>query len=143
MSRFFPLAAYAEDQPLSRTILYTHTIHRGLTAGAFLGIFAGAARTARASFFTSTPISALPRWRSFLSGLEPNVIRSAAVGSVIGAGILVAGTVMRMRGKEEVEWQDRAWRLLHNRVNLEESGWRSWSGKRCWNVMVYGLEAWD
>lgn len=30
---------------------------------------------------------------------------------------------MMMRGKEEIEWQDRAWRLLANRGQVEVDEW--------------------
>lgn len=29
----------------------------------------------------------------------------------------------RMKGREEIEWQDRAWRLLENRGQLETDDW--------------------
>jgi len=30
---------------------------------------------------------------------------------------------MRMRGREEIEWQDRAWRLLENKGQVECDDW--------------------
>ena len=30
---------------------------------------------------------------------------------------------MRMRGKEEIEWQDRSWRLLENKGQVEVDDW--------------------
>jgi hypothetical protein len=36
--------------------------------------------------------------------------RAAAIGSVVGA----LATWGRMRGREEIEWQDRSWRVLEN-----------------------------
>ena len=30
---------------------------------------------------------------------------------------------MRMRGKEKIEWQDRSWRLLENKGQLECDDW--------------------
>lgn len=41
MSAFFPVAEFAEDQPLARTILTTHVIHRGFQTGAFAGAITG------------------------------------------------------------------------------------------------------
>lgn len=32
-------------------------------------------------------------------------------------------TIGRMRGREEVEWQDRSWRLLENQGQLETDDW--------------------
>lgn len=37
MSRYFPHTAYAEDQPLSRTILGVHVLTRAHTTGAAVG----------------------------------------------------------------------------------------------------------
>lgn len=37
MSRLFPHPPYAEDQPLSHTILYTHVLTRGIQAGTLIG----------------------------------------------------------------------------------------------------------
>lgn len=38
MSRLFPHTAYAEDQPLAKTILYTHVLTRGFQAGSLVSI---------------------------------------------------------------------------------------------------------
>jgi hypothetical protein len=42
MSRFFPHTAYAEDQPLAHTILWTHVLTRGVTLGSLIGTGVGA-----------------------------------------------------------------------------------------------------
>jgi hypothetical protein len=41
MSRFFPHAAYAEDQPLAKTILTTHVLTRAFQAGSLGGTGVG------------------------------------------------------------------------------------------------------
>ncbi|KAK5957877.1 hypothetical protein OHC33_001066 [Knufia fluminis] len=43
MSAAFPIADYAEDQQLARTILTTHVMHRGFQTGAATGTIVGAA----------------------------------------------------------------------------------------------------
>src|SRR5258708_1508789 len=97
MSRLFPHASYAEDQPPARTILVTHCLHRGFTVGGVVGAGVGTAR----ALYTKRPF-------------VPTVLRGAGVGAVVGTGLLAAGVTSRMWGKEEIEWKDRSWRLLAN-----------------------------
>ncbi|KAF3359202.1 Aminopeptidase Y [Verticillium dahliae VDG1] len=49
MSRFFPHTAFAEDQPLARTILWTHVLTRAATMGSILGLGTFALRSAAGS----------------------------------------------------------------------------------------------
>lgn len=114
MSRFFPQAAYAEDQPLSRTILTTHCLTRGATTGAVVssGVFFARSVLQRPSTPTaSTPTLSQPLPRRFL--------RAAGTGTAVGTVLLAGATVWRMYGREEVEWQDRSWRLVGNRGQVE------------------------
>jgi len=108
MSSFFPRADYAEDQSLAHTILITHTMHRGFTTGAIIGIPIGLFKAFR------TPAGA--------SRLLP-ILRASATGSVIGTGFLAVATVGRMWGREEIEWKDRAYRLLYNKGQVEVDKW--------------------
>lgn len=39
------------------------------------------------------------------------------------AGLTSAGLAARMYGREDIEWRDRAWRLLENRGQLETDDW--------------------
>jgi hypothetical protein len=104
MSRFYPHPPYAEDQPLSHTILITHCLHRGFTAGGALGAAAGAAL----SVF-SKPTPTRPK-----IPLTSSILRGAGIGAIIGTGFLAVGVTSRMWGREEIEWKDRAWRLCEN-----------------------------
>ncbi len=36
---------------------------------------------------------------------------------------MAAGLLVRMWGREEIEWKDRAWRLLENRGQVEVDNW--------------------
>jgi hypothetical protein len=114
MSRFFPHAAYAEDQPLSRTILTTHVIVRAITLNT---IIATGITTTRHIIPFLRPKT--PNALSFL----PRLIRSASTGTVAALGVGVLMTFGRMRGREEIEWQDRSWRLLENEGQLETDDW--------------------
>ncbi len=55
--------------------------------------------------------------------LAARVLRSAGVGSLWGIGFLAVGLVGRMWGRTEIEWQDRSWRLLENRGQVETDDW--------------------
>ena len=111
MSRFWPHTAYAEDQPFHHAILWSHTLYRGFQTGATVGILTGAARAA----FFSRPITVTSFWPYF----NATILRHAGIGGVIGAGIITVGLPLRMRGREEIEWQDRSWRLLENKHQVE------------------------
>lgn len=92
-SRFFPTAQYAEDQPLSRTILSVHVLTRGATTGALIGSIIAIAQA------PNTLLSSAPQAQARRP--TPRCC----------AGALAA----RMYGRERIEWQDRSWRLLANR----------------------------
>jgi hypothetical protein len=110
MSRFFPHPPYAEDQPFSKTILTTHVLHRGFTAGALVGPLIGLPYY----YFSK---SSVPRT------LSSTIFRSAGVGTVVGTGLLSIGLAARMRDKEPIEWSDRSWRLLENKGQVEVDDW--------------------
>lgn len=113
MSRLFPHPAYAEDQPLFRTILGTHVLHRGFQTGALIGLLAGTVRPLLPRKQPPTTTTATT------SGLKPLLLRpllerSTGMGAVIGTGLLAIGLGVRMYGREEIEWRDRSWRLQEN-----------------------------
>lgn len=113
MSRFFPHTPYAEDQPLSRTILTTHVIARTITASALI------------SAGITTTRQLVPAFRPKVADLSlaPRLLRSASTGTLVAVGVGAAMTAGRMRGREEIEWQDRSWRLLENKGQLETDDW--------------------
>jgi Protein of unknown function (DUF1757) len=112
MSRFFPHAVYAEDQALSKTILTTHVLSRAFQAGSLVGTGVGlSVLTLRRLNVLSSRIAPLPAYLT--------VLRSSGTGAVIALGILSVALPIRMSGREEIEWQDRAWRLRANKGQTE------------------------
>ncbi|EON97690.1 hypothetical protein UCRPA7_6936 [Phaeoacremonium minimum UCRPA7] len=114
MSRFFPHTAYAEEQPLYHTILTVHVLTRAVTAGSIVGAGVFGAKDIYQRL-RSRPPPVLPRSQLLL--------RSAGVGSTVAVGLLSIALVGRMWGREEIEWRDRAWRLLENKGQLETDDW--------------------
>ena len=104
-SRFFPHPPYAEDQPLSKSILSIHVLSRGFQTGA---LFGGLTGTVRHIYTRPTTTTILPA-----------VLRSSGVGGAIGIAFLAVGLEARMLGRENIEWQDRSWRLLENKGQVE------------------------
>jgi len=45
------------------------------------------------------------------------------VSSLVGTGLLAFALVGRMHGREDIEWQDRSWRLLENRGQTRADDW--------------------
>lgn len=128
MSRFFfPLAEYAEDQPLSRTILLTHILTRSVTTGAVVGLGLFGAREAAARFFPARASApGLPKGAQ-LHGppppMLPRLVRVAGTSTAVTIGLVAAATVARMWGREDIEWRDRSWRLMQSAGQLETDDW--------------------
>lgn len=116
MSRFFPHTPYAEDQPLAHTILTGHVVARTITVGTLVS---AAITTTRHLIPSLRPKTATAAGWSF----TPRLARSASTGTLIGIGLGLVMTAGRMRGREEIEWQDRSWRLLENRGQVETDDW--------------------
>ncbi|KAI1129465.1 hypothetical protein F5Y10DRAFT_238315 [Nemania abortiva] len=117
MSRYFPHPAYAEDQPFARTILITHVETRAITTGTIIGAGAFAAREALQRWGKIAPLNTpqVPRSQLYL--------RAAGRGTLVTIGIVSVGLINRMRGREDIEWKDRSWRLLENKGQLETDDW--------------------
>lgn len=114
MSRYFPHTAYAEDQPLSKTILSTHVITRTITLSTII-----------ASGITTTR-QLIPYFRPAGANLTPfatRLVLSASTGTVAALGIGACMVAGRMFGREAIEWQDRAWRLRENLGQMETDDW--------------------
>lgn len=116
MSQFWPHTPYAEEQPHSTAILTTHVLYRGFQTGAIIGPAVGAARYAFPIIFRKT--SSTPR-----TSLLPVLLRSTGTGAVWGTAILAVMLPIRMWGREDIEWQDRAWRLLENKGQVDVDDW--------------------
>lgn len=112
MQTLWPHSDYAEDQRLARTILSTHVAHRGFQTGAILGSAVGAGRWTFARWRTGTA-----------AAFAPTLLKSVGVGAAVGTGIIMLGLPFRMWNREEIEWQDRSWRLLENRGQVEVDRW--------------------
>ncbi|KAJ3094660.1 hypothetical protein HDU97_007726 [Phlyctochytrium planicorne] len=99
----------AESLPNSRLILHTHVTSRTLLA-----------TTAFASIFSLTRTITSRKW-PLITGL----IRSNATATLIAIPLGIAMTEFKMQGKEEIEWQDRSYRLLNNagQNELDVLGW--------------------
>lgn len=114
MSQLWPHTPYAEDQPHSTAILTTHVLYRGFQTGAIIGPAVGAARYA---------IPILRKTSAARASLLHTLLRSTGTGAVWGVGFLAAALPIRMWGREDIEWRDRAWRLLENKGQVEVDDW--------------------
>ena len=65
-----------------------------------------------------TSPSALPRTSAVF-------LRSIGGGALLGVVAIAAALTARMWGRENIEWQDRSWRLQENRAQV---GVDNWSG---------------
>ncbi|KAH7361962.1 hypothetical protein B0T11DRAFT_79140 [Plectosphaerella cucumerina] len=127
MSRYlFPVADYAEDQPLAHTILLTHILARSVTTGAVVGLGIFGAREAAARFYplrASIPgAPGLPKGAP-RPAVFPRLVRVAGASAAWTIGFMAVGTVFRMWGREDIEWRDRSWRLMQNAGQLEVDDW--------------------
>ncbi|KAL2817996.1 hypothetical protein BDW59DRAFT_152339 [Aspergillus cavernicola] len=112
MSHFFPTTEYAEDQPLPRSILTTHVLYRGFQTGTTLALLGRTAQNLR----THQPIT------------TSILVRAAATGAPIGTGLMGLALLGRMWGREEIEWKDRSWGLMHNQGQVEIDDWSQVGG---------------
>jgi hypothetical protein len=144
MSRFFPHPPYAEDQPLSKTILTTHVLTRAVQAGSLVGSGVGLSLLTLRRFNILSPrIPPIPVYST--------ILRSTGTGAIVALGLLSIALPIRMWGREQIEWQDRSWRLRANKGQTECDDWTyggmaaataavAWKGKRMgWRGAVGGV----
>ncbi|KAJ3070378.1 hypothetical protein HDU98_006602 [Podochytrium sp. JEL0797] len=108
MDRLFTTAPMTEDQQYSRAILEIHVAHRAVNAFSALatvGVFA------RKLVSTQTT----PLTTSLLRGNA-----AAVLLGIVGGAVMVE---MKMADKQPIEWQDRSWRLLHNKTQNDIDMW--------------------
>jgi hypothetical protein len=110
ISAYWPHTPYAEDQPLPHLILTTHVLDRGFQAGSALGLAVGIVNTLRSTSPTLRTSTSL-------------ITRATGLGGVLGLGSMVVALPVRMAGREKIEWQDRSWRLLENKGQVEVDTW--------------------
>lgn len=118
MTSLFPHTPYAEDQPYAHSILYFHVMRASAMSFTFLSLFQLPISLVRARW-SQTPIST--------STLLANTLRTSGRGLLLGT---VAGAAMvwgRMRGREEIEWKDRTWRILENKGEVK-TDWTALGG---------------
>ncbi|KAM3086443.1 hypothetical protein ACMFMF_000393 [Clarireedia jacksonii] len=112
MSRFWPHTAYEEDQPYGKSILWTHILTRAPPTAAVLG---GAITVSSLTLRKLNIFAPKARPSSFTTTL----LRSIGVSTVYTTGLLAIATAVRMYGREEIEWQERSWRLLESKGQVE------------------------
>ncbi|KAL8675612.1 MAG: hypothetical protein Q9168_000124 [Polycauliona sp. 1 TL-2023] len=116
LPQLFQHPDYAEDQPSGYTILTLHCLHRGFTAGAIGGLAYPFARSAFTTILRCASHAPMQPWATRL-------ISSAATGSLWGTGLTGIAMIGRMWGRDEIEWQDRSWRILANKTQNREDDW--------------------
>lgn len=111
MTSLFPHPQYAEDQPAAHAILYLHVMRASAMTFSFLSLpYTGLSLLA--SRLRTQP---QPHTSSILTRTLLNSGRGLVFGTFAGAAM----TWGRMRGRDEVEWQDRSWRLLENKGEVD------------------------
>lgn len=110
-----PHPTHAEDQPYARTILYLHVMRASAMCFSFFSLaqFPASLIAAR---YNKRPID--------YSVILARTLKTTGRGLLLGTA---AGAVMtwgRMRGREEIEWKDRSWRILENDGEIQ-TDWAS------------------
>jgi hypothetical protein len=110
MTSLFPHPVHAEDQPYARSILYLHVIRASAMSFSFFALarFPASLIAAR---YSKTPID----YSVILARTLKTTGRGLVLGTVVGA-VMTWG---RMRGREEIEWKDRSWRVLENNGEVQ------------------------
>ncbi|KAJ1556427.1 hypothetical protein HK096_000646, partial [Nowakowskiella sp. JEL0078] len=110
MTSLFRHSENAEDQSYSRSILTTHVVLRSFTAGAVLSLVP----------YTFVTIRNMSKGHSLsITKLLPFSAYGVIAGGVLGV-VMVQG---RMWGREQIEWQDRSWRLQENKDQASVDVW--------------------
>lgn len=103
MTSLFPHTPYAEDQVYAHSILYLHVMRASSMSFAFLSTL-------------QIPITLFRNRRAPIdrATLLVRTLRTSGRAFALGAAAGAAMTWGRMRGREEIEWQDRSWRIIEN-----------------------------
>lgn len=110
MTSLFLHTSYAEDQPNAHSILYLHVMRASAMSFSFISLFRLPVSLFRARYRQMTIDMPALVARTLQSSS-----RAFAMGSLVGA----LATWGRMQGREEIEWQDRAWRILENKGEVD------------------------
>jgi hypothetical protein len=103
MTSLFRHPLYAEDQPYARTVLYLHVMRASAMSFSFLSLAQFPASIV-ATRYRNRPID--------YNAILARTLKTSGRGLVLGTA---AGAFMiwgRMRGRQEIEWKDRSWRIL-------------------------------
>lgn len=123
-----PHPAFAEDQRHSKTILTTHVLHRGFQTGALLGLTYGSLRAALNARKARLPATTATTAAAPLPRAGTTILRGIGYGALAGTGAMAVALTARMWGREEIEWQDRSWRLQENTGQMEVDDWGAVAG---------------
>ncbi|EPS36954.1 hypothetical protein H072_9517 [Dactylellina haptotyla CBS 200.50] len=103
LNGLYPTSDFAEDQPMPHFILTTHVVHRTLPFGAFIS---SVIPLSSRFIFRRAAAQTLP--------VSTMLLRSNSTGFFVSGIIGLGITFGRMMGRDDIEWQDRSWRLLRN-----------------------------
>jgi hypothetical protein len=109
MTSLFPHPVYAEDQQNAHAILYLHVVRASAMSFTFFSLFR-IPLSIIGNNLRKIPIN--------MSALWAKTLRSSGRALIVGSGVGALATWGRMQGREEIEWQDRSWRVLENKGEL-------------------------
>lgn len=122
---FLQQAPYPEDQLHARTYLTAHVAHRMAQTTTVLSLPLSLATSVITARRSSPNLPLLPTARTlFVASLQ----RTAGLAALLGLTLGIPTTFSRMHGREEIEWQDRTWRLLGNAGQREVDVWSAVGG---------------
>ncbi|EAT85256.1 hypothetical protein HBH56_171890 [Parastagonospora nodorum] len=110
MDSLYPQAAYAEDQPNAQAILYIHVMRASAMTFTFFSL-ARIPITLIGSRVRGLPVN--------MSALVARTLQSSGRAFIAGSAVGAFMTWGRMRGREDIEWQDRSWRILRNKGEVK------------------------
>lgn len=110
MASLFPHPTFAEDQPNAHAILYLHVMRASAMSFSFISLFRLPASFIAAQY-RKQPIDVNKLFARTLTTSGRALILGTAAGALMVWG--------RMRGKEDIEWKDRSWRILANQGEVQ------------------------
>jgi hypothetical protein len=106
MDSLFQETSYAEDQKNAHSILYLHVMRASSMSFTFISLL---------RFPLSLVVARYNRRPIDMPKLVARILQSSGWAFALGTAVGALATWGRMRGREEMEWQDRAWRILENK----------------------------
>jgi hypothetical protein len=105
MDSLFQHAPYAEDQTNAQSILYLHVMRASSMSFTFISLLRFPLSLVGARY-SKRPVN-IPK-------LIARTLQSSGRAFVLGTAVGALATWGRMRGREDIEWRDRAWRIMEN-----------------------------